>query len=76
MRVMSAASAHRRQFATQIAHHAFQPSYAQGLLGIGCGQRLYGIIDKGEPYFQFRKSLFEVAHDHSGREILRPRPIP
>jgi hypothetical protein len=76
MRVMPATGTHRCQFAAQLANQAFQFGNTQGLLGIGRSQSLYGIIDKSEPYFQFRESLFQVAHDYPGRKTLRPRPIP
>jgi hypothetical protein len=76
MRIESLARTYRRHFAAQVAYQTLQSSNAQGLLGIGRNQGLYGVIDKSEPYFQFRESLLEGTHDHSGREMLRPRPIP
>jgi hypothetical protein len=76
MRIVPASGTHRRQLVAQVANQTFQLGKTQRLLGIGRGQRLYGIIDEGEPYFQFRKSLFEAAHNYSGRNTLRPRPIP
>lgn len=76
MRVMPTSGTRRCKLAAQVADQPLQLSNTQGLFGIGRSQRLYGIIDKSEPYFQFRQSLFQIAHNHSGRNTLRPRPMP